>query len=112
MTRVNLTIDKDALSAAQRKAALAGIDPTIAGNASAFVRWLVDEFNGRVEWRDAAKELPPDESAEYLVYDGEYMWVEIWEEKFEGYGWGRWGDWLGGCDEIKAWMPLPKPPIF
>ena len=65
-----------------------------------------------VEWRDAAKELPPDEYAEYLVYDGEYMWVEQWEEKFEGYGWGRWGARLGGCDKIKAWMPLPEPPIF
>lgn len=48
MTRVNLTIDKDALSAAQRKAALAGIEPTIAGNSSAFVRWLIDEYNNAI----------------------------------------------------------------
>lgn len=44
MTRVNVMLDKDALEKAQRKAALAGVDPAIAGNTSAFIRWLIDNY--------------------------------------------------------------------
>lgn len=46
LQRVNLMIDRDALEKAQRKAAKAGIDPGIAGSSSAFVRWLIDNYNG------------------------------------------------------------------
>lgn len=46
MTRVNVMLDRDALEKAQRKAAKAGIDPGTAGSTSAFIRWLIDEFNG------------------------------------------------------------------
>ena len=45
MTRVNLMLDCEALERAQRKAAKSGIDPKIAGNTSAFIRWLVDDYN-------------------------------------------------------------------
>lgn len=45
MTRTNLMLDKDALEKAQRKAAKAGIDPATAGSSSAFVRWLIDNYN-------------------------------------------------------------------
>ena len=45
MTRVNVMLDRDALEKAQRKAAKDGINPAIAGNTSAFIRWLIDEFN-------------------------------------------------------------------
>lgn len=45
MTRINLMLDKDALEKAQRKAAKAGIDPATAGSSSAFVRWLIDNYN-------------------------------------------------------------------
>lgn len=44
LKRVNLTLDCEALEAAQRKAALKGISPTIAGSSSTFVRWLIDEY--------------------------------------------------------------------
>lgn len=47
MTRINLMLDKDALEKAQRKAAKAGIDPATAGSSSAFVRWLIDNYNNR-----------------------------------------------------------------
>ena len=46
MTRVNVMLDRDALEKAQRKAAKSGIAPAIAGSTSAFIRWLIDEFNG------------------------------------------------------------------
>ena len=46
MTRVNVMLDRDALEKAQRKAAKAGINPAIAGSTSAFIRWLIDEYNG------------------------------------------------------------------
>lgn len=45
MTRVNVMLDRDALTKAQRKAAKAGIDPGTAGSSSAFIRWLIDEYN-------------------------------------------------------------------
>ena len=46
MTRVNVMLDRDALEKAQRKAAKAGINTAIAGSTSAFIRWLIDEYNG------------------------------------------------------------------
>lgn len=46
MTRVNVMLDREALEKAQRKAAKAGIDPAIAGSTSAFIRWLIDQYNG------------------------------------------------------------------
>ena len=46
MTRVNVMLDRDALEKAQSKAAKAGINPAIAGSTSAFIRWLIDEYNG------------------------------------------------------------------
>ena len=48
MTRINVMLDRDSLEKAQRKAALAGVDPFIAGNSSAFIRWLIDNFNNQV----------------------------------------------------------------
>lgn len=45
MTRVNVMLDRDALEKAQRKAAKAGINPATAGSTSAFIRWLIDEYN-------------------------------------------------------------------
>ncbi|MBR6448337.1 MAG: hypothetical protein IKS96_07360 [Fibrobacter sp.] len=44
MTRINVMLDREALDKAQRKAAKDGIDPGIAGNTSAFIRWLIDEY--------------------------------------------------------------------
>lgn len=44
LQRVNVMLDCDALENAQRKAALAGIAPSIVGSSSAFIRWLIDEF--------------------------------------------------------------------
>ena len=46
MARVNVMLDRDALEKAQRKAAKAGINPAIAGSTSAFIRWLIDNYNG------------------------------------------------------------------
>lgn len=45
MTRINVMLDRDALEKAQRKAAKAGINPATAGSTSAFIRWLIDEYN-------------------------------------------------------------------
>lgn len=46
LSRVNLFIDRDALAKAQARAIRNGAaDVATAGNASAFVRWLIDEFN-------------------------------------------------------------------
>lgn len=44
MTRVNVMLDRDALDNAQRKAAREGVEPGIAGNTSAFIRWLIDVY--------------------------------------------------------------------
>lgn len=44
LQRVNVMLDCEALEKAQRKAALAGIAPSIIGSSSAFIRWLIDEF--------------------------------------------------------------------
>lgn len=38
-------LDREALEKAQRKAAMAGVNPATAGNTSAFIRWLIDEYN-------------------------------------------------------------------
>ena len=48
MTRINVMLDREALEKAQRKAAKAGIDPATAGSTSAFIRWLIDEFNRKI----------------------------------------------------------------
>ena len=45
LSRVNVMLDCDALEKAQRKAALAGVAPSIIGNSSAFIRWLIDNYN-------------------------------------------------------------------
>ena len=42
--RVNVMLDCEALESAQRKAALAGIAPSIIGSSSAFIRWLIDNY--------------------------------------------------------------------
>lgn len=46
MTRINVMLDREALEKAQRKAAKAGIDPATTGSTSAFIRWLIDQYNG------------------------------------------------------------------
>lgn len=46
LSRVNLFIDRDALAKAQKKAIKNGVELSKAGNASAFVRFLVDSYNG------------------------------------------------------------------
>lgn len=45
LQRTNLMLDREALEKAQRKAAKAGVNPGIAGSTSAFVRWLIDNYN-------------------------------------------------------------------
>ena len=45
LQRVNVMLDREALEKAQSKAAKEGINPGIAGSTSAFVRWLIDEYN-------------------------------------------------------------------
>ena len=45
LKRVNVMLDCEALENAQRKAALAGVSPAIIGSSSAFIRWLIDEYN-------------------------------------------------------------------
>ena len=44
LQRVNVMLDCEALEKAQRKAALAGITPSIIGSSSAFIRWLIDNY--------------------------------------------------------------------
>ena len=44
LQRVNVMLDCDALEKAQRKAALAGVAPSIVGSSSAFIRWLIDSY--------------------------------------------------------------------
>ncbi len=46
LRRVNVMMDVAALEHAQKKAAKAGVAPSIAGSTSAFIRWLIDEYNG------------------------------------------------------------------
>ena len=45
LQRVNIMLDCEALENAQRAAALVGVDPSIVGSNSAFIRWLIDEYN-------------------------------------------------------------------
>ena len=45
LQRVNVMLDCEALENAQRAAALVGVDPSIVGSNSAFIRWLIDEYN-------------------------------------------------------------------
>ena len=45
LQRVNVMLDCEALENAQRAAALVGVDPSIIGSNSAFIRWLIDEYN-------------------------------------------------------------------
>ena len=46
LEKVTLMLDRDALAKAQARAIRNGAaDVATAGNASAFVRWLIDEFN-------------------------------------------------------------------
>ena len=47
LQRVNVMLDCEALENAQRKAALAGVVPSIVGRSSAFIRWLIDRYNSR-----------------------------------------------------------------
>lgn len=47
LKRVNVMMDCDALEKAQRKAAKAGLAPATVGSTSAFIRWLIDCYNGR-----------------------------------------------------------------
>lgn len=44
LQRVNVMLDCEALEKAQRKAAKAGIAPSIVGSSSAFIRWLIDNY--------------------------------------------------------------------
>lgn len=44
LKRVNVMLDCKAMENAQRKAAMAGIAPSIIGSTSAFVRWLIDKY--------------------------------------------------------------------
>lgn len=46
LEKVTLMLDRSALEEAQKKAINNGVELSKAGNASAFVRWLVDRFNG------------------------------------------------------------------
>lgn len=46
LSRVNLFLDRSALEQAQKKAIKNGVELSKAGNASAFVRFLVDSYNG------------------------------------------------------------------
>lgn len=45
LKRVNVMLDCEALENAQRAAAMVGVDPSIVGSNSAFIRWLIDEYN-------------------------------------------------------------------
>lgn len=45
LSRVNVMLDCEALEKAQRKAAMAGVAPSIIGSSSAFIRWLIDRYN-------------------------------------------------------------------
>jgi len=44
MKRVNVMMDVVSLELAQKKAALSGVAPSVAGNTSAFIRWLIDNY--------------------------------------------------------------------
>lgn len=46
LEKVTLMLDRSALEQAQKKAINNGVELSKAGNASAFVRFLVDSYNG------------------------------------------------------------------
>ena len=46
LERVSMYIDRSALEIAQKKAIENGVDITTAGNASTFIRWLIDKYAG------------------------------------------------------------------
>ena len=46
LSRVSLMIDRQALEAAQKMAISNGVELSTAKNASTFIRWLIDEYNG------------------------------------------------------------------
>lgn len=46
LDRVSMYIDRNALEAAQKKAIADGVDISTAGNASTFIRWLIDKYAG------------------------------------------------------------------
>lgn len=46
LSRVSLMIDRQALEAAQKKAISNRVELSTAKNASTFIRWLIDEYNG------------------------------------------------------------------
>lgn len=46
LSRVSLMIYRQALEAAQKKAISNGVELLTAKNASTFIRWLIDEYNG------------------------------------------------------------------
>ena len=45
LERVSMYLDRKALESAQKKAIANGVDISIAGNASTFIRWLIDNYN-------------------------------------------------------------------
>lgn len=45
LDRVSMYLDRKALETAQKKAIANGIDISTAGNASTFIRWLIDAYN-------------------------------------------------------------------
>lgn len=49
LEKVTLMLDRSALEEAQKKAIGEGVELSKAGNASAFVRWLVDRYSGTEE---------------------------------------------------------------
>lgn len=46
LERVSMYIDRYALGIAQKKAIENGVDISTAGNASTFIRWLIDKYAG------------------------------------------------------------------
>lgn len=46
LERVSMYLDRKALESAQKKAIANGVDISTAGNASTFIRWLIDNYNG------------------------------------------------------------------
>lgn len=47
LERVSMYLDRKALESAQKKAIANGVDISTAGNASTFIRWLIDCYNGK-----------------------------------------------------------------
>ena len=49
LERVSMYLDRKALESAQKKAIANGVDISTAGNASTFIRWLIDNYNEKKE---------------------------------------------------------------